>query len=125
MLGTKVCGRCRRELHQDSFACPFDKGQRGQLCHACVEAKQHVKRPRFENVEIISFEVTDYKAMRERSRKHEEERRLDGGQVSRPGKREDSCDDDWDGKWDGFYERENLEYDVDDDSDYWRRMDSD
>lgn len=125
-LGAKVCGRCRRELHQDSFACPFDKWQRGQLCHTCVEAKQFIKRPRFERVENISFDwVKDYKARRERSQKYEEERQLDTEHVTRIGKSKYSSDDDWDGRWDGFYDYDRPDYDVDEDSDYWRRMDSD
>ena len=39
-LGTKACGGCGRELHQDSFQCRFKAWRRGQLCNTCVEAKR-------------------------------------------------------------------------------------
>src|SRR5438552_3202120 len=56
-LGTRVCGRCCRELHQDSFACPFNKWMRGQICHTRVEAKQFIKKPaRSRHAEPISFD---------------------------------------------------------------------
>jgi len=113
-------------LHQDSIACPFDKLQRGQLCHICVEAKQFAKKPRLERVEDISFDwVKDYKARKERSCKYEEERQIDMGHVTRIGIGKYSSDDDWDGRWDDFYDRDRPEYDVDEDSDYWRRQNSD
>jgi len=127
-LGTKACGACRREMHQDSFACPFDKWQCGQLCHTCVEAKQFIRRPRLERAGDISFDwVKDYKAIRESSWKCEEERQLDMGYVTRIGKSKYISDDDWDGKWDEFYDRDSdrPEYDIDEDSDYWRRQNSD
>ena len=113
-------------MHQDSFACPFDKWQRGQICHTCIEAKQFLKKPRFERVENISFDwVKEYKARRERSLKYEEEGQLDTEHVAQIAKSFTMYGNDSDGNWDVFYEGNSPEYDVDEDSDYWRRNHSD
>ena len=77
-LGTKRCGRCCRELHQDSFSQPFEKWIRGQICHTCVEAKQFLNKPsrtaRFEEISFPWFK--EFKERRTGTQKDEQEGQL-------------------------------------------------
>src|SRR5436190_23990198 len=43
--GTRTCEGCKRELHQDSFRCPFETWRLGQLCYTCERAKLYANRP--------------------------------------------------------------------------------
>ena len=51
-MGTRPCGACKRELHQDSFQRNFMSGwhslsdQYGHLCHTCRTAKRFRDNPR-------------------------------------------------------------------------------
>lgn len=50
-LGTRSCGACRRELHQDSFQATFANAwpnllENGPLCHTCRTAKFFKDNPR-------------------------------------------------------------------------------
>ena len=121
-LGIRVCGLCRRELHQDSFACPFNKWQRGQICHTCVEATQLIKKPALSrHAEPISFDW--FKDFKERdSRNVQTEVRLDIDRShSLVRSFEYGLDDDHWNDW--YYEtqRKSDEYDPDEDSDLDRR----
>jgi len=50
--GTKECGACKRDLHQDSFLTVFKNdwrswlGEYGPLCHPCRAAKRFQDNPR-------------------------------------------------------------------------------
>jgi hypothetical protein len=53
-LGTKQCGGCDRELHQDSFECRFNGWRRGQLCYTCAEAKRYKDIRKYEEIEAAN-----------------------------------------------------------------------
>ena len=43
--GTRTCGGCKRELHQDSYRYLFRSWTSGQLCCTCTRAKLYSERP--------------------------------------------------------------------------------
>jgi len=123
-LGTKVCGRCQRALHQDSFPCPFPKWQRGQICHTCVEASRLNKNrtSHFDRFQPISFDW--YKDYKNRESKATSSHRDDPDveslrfESSRLTIRRYDSDEDY--NWD-YEDRELDKYDPDEDSDFGRR----
>ena len=46
-LGTRSCGGCQRDLHQDSFRNSFSKTWQGYLCHTCFERKRFSENRRY------------------------------------------------------------------------------